>query len=313
MSLDGPKGGLMSIEKMGEVSGVLNLSKPGGMTSRDVVDLVSRPLRKVKVGHAGTLDPLASGVLVVCVGSATRLIEYVQRMPKAYRTVVRLGARSDTLDADGRVVVEEAPRGPTGAEVLEALATQAGTIDQVPPQFSALKVEGKRAYDLARSGQGVELAARPVRIDRVELLSYAWPLLELQVDCGSGTYIRSIARDVGEALGCGGLVEVLVRTRIGPFLLDDAIDPIGQSIEALLAHLQPTVAALGDLPRLALSVEQVLAIGMGKALAAKDVEGAEGLEGEAGLIGPDGDLVAVADVGGPLRAVRPRRVLAARN
>lgn len=299
----------MATVKMDEVSGVLNLNKPGGVTSRDVVDLVSRPLKKVKVGHAGTLDPLASGVLVVCVGSATRLIEYVQRMPKAYRTVVRLGARSDTLDADGQIEIEETPRVPTEAEVRQVLAAQVGTIEQIPPQFSALKVEGKRAYDLAREGQVVALAARPVRIDRVELISYAWPLLELQVDCGSGTYIRSIARDVGEALGCGGLVEVLVRTRIGPFLQSDAIDPTGQSIEAILGHLQPIEVALGDLPRLKLSSRQVETIGMGKALPAHDVEGADSLEGEAGLIGPDGALVAIAEVGGPLRAIRPRRVL----
>jgi tRNA pseudouridine55 synthase len=303
----------MTTRQMGETTGVLNLAKPGGMTSRDVVDLISRPLRKVKVGHAGTLDPLATGVLVVCLGRATRLIEYVQRMPKTYRTVVRLGARSDTLDADGRVEVEPSPRVPTELEVRSALAEQVGTIAQVPPQFSALKVEGKRAYDLARVGQSVELAAREVRIDRVELLSYAWPLLQLQVDCGSGTYIRSIARDVGEALGCGGLVEVLVRTRIGPFRLDDAIDPTGQPIDTILAHLRPTVEALGDLPRLAISAEQVGAIGMGKALLAPEVEGAGGLEGEVALIGPDGELIAVAEVGGPSEAIRPRRVLFAKD
>jgi tRNA pseudouridine55 synthase len=301
----------MPILNPAELSGVLNLNKPAGMTSRDVVDLISRPLRKVKVGHAGTLDPLATGVLVVCVGRATRLIEYVQRMPKAYRTVVRLGARSDTLDADGRIEVEESPQVPTEAEILEALLAQVGSIEQVPPQFSALKVEGKRAYDLARVGQAVDLAARAVRIDRIELLAYAWPRLELHVDCGSGTYIRSIARDVGEALGCGGLVEVLVR--IGPFRLEDAIDPTGQSIDAILAHLRPAVEALGDLPRLVVSSEQVLAIGMGKALSVLEVEGAEGLEGEAALVGPDGNLVAVAEVGGPLGAIRPRRVLAARD
>jgi tRNA pseudouridine55 synthase len=178
----------MSIAKSVEVSGVLNLNKPGGMTSRDVVDLIARPLKKkAKVGHAGTLDPLASGVLVVCLGSATRLIEYVQRMGKGYRTVVRLGATSDTLDADGRIESRENPPIPTETEILDVLARQVGTIDQIPPQYSALKVQGKRAYDLARSGQTVALASRPVRIDRVELISYAWPLLELEVDCGSGT------------------------------------------------------------------------------------------------------------------------------
>jgi tRNA pseudouridine55 synthase len=301
---------------MSDLSGVLNLEKPGGMTSRDVVDLISRPLRKVKVGHAGTLDPLASGVLVVCVGSATRLIEYVQRMPKAYRTVVRLGARSDTLDADGRIEVQENPRVPTEAEVRVALAAQLGTIDQVPPQFSALKVEGRRAYDLARSGQSVELASRAVRVDRVELISYAWPRLEFRVDCGSGTYIRSIARDVGEALGCGGLVEVLVRTRIGPFLQAEALDPTGLPIESILDRLRPSVDALGDLPRLRISAQQVEAVARGQMLRAEQVEGAPRIDGEVGLIGPDGALVAVAELEaseGKLGLIRPRRVLVGRG
>jgi tRNA pseudouridine55 synthase len=298
---------------MGDLSGVLNLDKPGGMTSRDVVDLISRPLRKGKVGHAGTLDPLASGVLVVCVGRATRLIEYVQRMPKAYRTVVRLGARSDTLDADGRVEVIDDPHVPTEAEVRAALATQVGTIEQIPPQFSALKVAGKRAYDLARAGQAVDLAARPVRVDRVDLIAYAWPRLEFTVDCGSGTYIRSIARDVGEALGSGGLVEVLVRTRIGPFRLEDAIDPTGRPIDEILKHLRPTAEALGDLPRLTISAEQVQAIAQGKSLRAVEIEGAQGIEDEVGLVGPDGALVAVAEVEvgseGERGLIKPRRVL----
>ena len=139
----------------GDLSGLLNLRKITGLTSRDVVNRVTRMLGKIKVGHAGTLDPLASGVLVVCVGAATRLIEYVQRMPKTYRTVVRLGARSDTLDADGRVEVVAAPRVPNESEVRAALAAQVGTIAQTPPEFSALKVEGRRAYDLARAGRAV--------------------------------------------------------------------------------------------------------------------------------------------------------------
>jgi len=301
----------MAMTNGSEICGVLNLDKPGGVTSRDVVDLVSRPLRKVKVGHAGTLDPLASGVLVVCVGAASRLIEYVQRMPKVYRTVVRLGARSDTLDADGRVEEAENPRVPEEAEVRRALAGQVGMIDQLPPQFSALKVDGRRAYDLARAGQAVELAPRPVRVDRIELIRYEWPRMEFTVDCGSGTYIRSIARDVGEALGCGGLIEVLVRTRIGPFAQADAIDPTGLPIEMILARLRPPIDALGDLPRLTLSPEQVAAILQGRGLDPNRVEGAAGLAGEVALIGPGGALVAVAEAGpGEGNAIRPRRVLA---
>ncbi len=289
--------------------GVLNLAKPGGVTSRDVVDLISRPLRKVKVGHAGTLDPLASGVLVVCVGPSTRLIEYVQAMPKSYRTVVRLGARSDTLDADGRVEEAENPPVPTEADVRAALAAQVGVIAQVPPQFSALKVGGRRAYDLARAGQEVALAARSVRIDRIELIAYEWPRLEFTVDCGGGTYIRSIARDVGEGLGCGGLVEVLARTAIGPFRLADALDPTGLPIDAILAHLRPDADALGAMPRLILTADQVGAVAMGKALPAAEVPGSAGLGGEVALIGPDGVLVAIAAVAHGM--IRPGKVMAA--
>ena len=146
------------------ICGLLNLHKPIGWTSRDAVDRVVRPLRRAKVGHAGTLDPLASGVLVVCIGAATRLIEYVQAMPKSYRTVVRLGATSDTLDADGQIIEAADPPIPGEAEVRAALASQVGTIRQVPPQYSALKVAGRRAYDIARAGDSVELAARPVRV-----------------------------------------------------------------------------------------------------------------------------------------------------
>ncbi|MGE5754220.1 MAG: tRNA pseudouridine(55) synthase TruB [Planctomycetaceae bacterium] len=289
--------------------GLLNLDKPTGVTSRAVVDRVARPLRGVKVGHAGTLDPLASGVLVVCVGAATRLIEYVQRMPKTYRTVVRLGARSDTLDADGRVTVAECPQVPTEGEVRAALAGQVGTVAQRPPAFSARKVQGRRAYDLARAGQAVDLAPRPVTVDRIDLLGYAWPRLELEIACGGGTYIRSIARDVGEALGCGGLVEVLARTRIGPFARAEALDPRVLSAETIPGLLRPAVEAVADLPRLGLSAEQVEAVARGQALDWRRPGAGAIPEGEVALLGPDGALVAVAECVAPARRVLPRRVL----
>lgn len=290
--------------------GVLNLHKPTGVTSRDVVNRVSRPLRGTKVGHAGTLDPLASGVLVVCVGAATRLIESVQRMSKTYRTVVRLGARSDTLDADGQVVEVVAPRVPGEAEVRAALAGQVGTILQQPPRFSALKVDGRRAYDLARAGCAVELAARPVTIHRIGLLDYSWPRLELEIECGGGTYIRSIARDVGEALGCGGLVEALVRTRIGPFTLADALDPMALTASELPGLLRPALEAVPDLPRLVLSATAVAAVVQGRSLALEDLANPSVVAGEAALIGPDGTLVAIAEVVLATGRISPRRVLA---
>lgn len=289
--------------------GVLNVHKPTGVTSRAVVNQVARLVRKAKTGHAGTLDPLASGVLVVCVGAATRLIEYVQRMPKTYRTVVRLGATSDTLDADGQIENTENPPVPSEADVRAALATQIGTIAQRPPAFSALKVGGQRAYDLARAGQAVELAPRPVTISRIDLLSYAWPRLELEIACGSGTYIRSIARDVGEQLGCGGLVEVLTRTRIGAFTIDDAVDPDSLTTETLRAHLRPTLEAVGDLPRVQVSASQVADVAQGRALSVgKLAEGAVPV-GEVALVGPDGALVAVAETRPELGTVQPSRVL----
>jgi tRNA pseudouridine55 synthase len=290
-------------------NGILNLNKPSGVTSRDVVNRVTRLWRGVKVGHAGTLDPLASGVLVVCVGAATRLIEYVQRMPKTYRTVIRLGARSDTLDADGRVVAEESPPVPVEDDVRAALLGQLGTIEQQPPDFSALKVKGRRAYDLARAGEAVELAPRAVRIDRIDLLNYDWPRLELEIECGSGTYIRSIARDVGETLGCGGLVEILTRTAIGSFRLDEALDPLTLTAETLPGLLRPALEAVAALPRLMLSAEQVGAIVQGRSLALDAFSEAASLVGEIALIGPDGELVAIAEVAATSGWLCPRRVL----
>jgi tRNA pseudouridine55 synthase len=292
---------------MNRTNGLLNLNKPIGVTSRDVVDLIARPLRKIKVGHAGTLDPLASGVLVVCVGPATRLIEYVQRMPKTYRARVRLGATSDTDDADGMVVEAVDPPVPSEAELRSALDAQVGTIDQVPPGYSAIKVAGQRAYDLARAGQEVALKARPVTITRVELLAYDWPHAELEIDCGSGTYIRSIARDVGQALGCGGLIEVLTRTRIGPFAIEDAIDPATLDRAAILDRLRPATEAVAALPKVVMTDDQVRAIGQGRAVEAESVLPA----GEVALLDGSGRLVAIAEAVDCGRRLAPRRVLGA--
>jgi len=297
-------------EKAPALCGLLNLNKPGGMTSRRVVDRVGMILRRTKLGHAGTLDPLATGVLVVCVGAATRLIEYVQRMPKTYRTVVRLGAESDTLDADGQVSEVLCPRPPDRTAVEVALARQVGAIVQRPPEFSAVKVQGQRAYDLARSGQVVELASRVVNVHRIDLIGYEWPRLELEVDCGSGTYIRSIARDVGAELGCGGLVAVLCRTRIGPFTLAGAIDPDTLSAATVAARLRPALEAVADLPCLALTAEQVARVIQGRELAFARVSSGPVAAGEVALIGPDGVLVAVAEHDAPAGWIRPRRVLA---
>ncbi len=289
-------------------SGILNLNKPPGMTSRDVVDRVARLLRKVKVGHAGTLDPLASGVLVVCIGSATRLIDSVHRMPKTYRTVVRLGARSDTHDADGEVVEVYNPSVPDEQNIRRLLAGMVGEILQLPPVYSAKKIKGKRSYDLARAGRPAELAPRLVRIDHIDLISYSWPRLELEIACGGGTYIRSIARDVGEALGCGGLVEALVRTRIGHFAIESAIDPTVLTRESLRQHLRPSLDAVSGLPRVVLDQSQVAEVLHGRTIDVSSPPLLPEAEKEIALIDSTGRLIAIGHVNVPGKRVQPRKV-----
>src|SRR5262249_38706790 len=237
--------------------GLLVIDKPGGMTSRAAVDRAQGWFpRGTRIGHTGTLDPLASGVLVLCVGVATRLGEYVQRMEKVYRAGIRLGARSDTDDADGVVTPVAGAQLPDRALVEDVLRTFVGEVEQVPPAYSAAKVTGRRAYALARRGDDVQLAPRKVNIYDIRLLSYDYPQLELEVRCGKGTYIRSLARDVGERLGCGGLIESLRRTRVGPFRVEEAIS-VDMPGTAARTHLLPMAQALADLPRLLLESAKI--------------------------------------------------------
>jgi tRNA pseudouridine55 synthase len=239
-------------------NGFLVIDKPGGMTSRDVLNRLQKTLpRKTKLGHAGTLDPLATGVLVVCVGTATRLTEYVQDMSKTYHSRFRLGARSTTDDADGEVSVNSDAVPPTREQIDVAIPAFLGVVSQVPPAFSALKLDGQRAYDLARKGEEVALAARPVRIDAIRVQNYEWPFLDVEIDCGKGTYIRSIARDLGDKLGCGGLVESLRRTRIGVFRVEIAID-LHADLETLKQNLMPLKMAIEGKTSLVLDEERVV-------------------------------------------------------
>lgn len=206
------------------MNGFLVIDKPAGLTSRDAVNRVQTWFpRGTKIGHTGTLDPLATGVLVLCVGAATKLADAVQGMGKAYSSRFRLGAISDTDDADGTVTPTPDAVPPAEERVRAALAGFVGVVEQTPPAFSALKVNGRRAHDLARRGQTVALAARPVRIDAVRLVRYEWPFVDVEIDCGKGTYVRSVARDLGAALGVGGLVESLRRTRVGPFTAEQGV------------------------------------------------------------------------------------------
>ncbi len=209
--------------------GFLAVDKPLGVTSHDVVDAVRKALGGAKVGHCGTLDPEASGVLILCLGRATRLAQYVSSAGKEYETAILLDRRTDTGDLDGEVLewVETPVEGSPSAQRVEtALEGFRGEIMQRPHRVSAVKQDGKRLYELARQGAAVEDAApRPIRIDRLEMLEYAYPRLRLRVACSSGTYIRQLGEDLGESLGTGGCVEKLVRTRVGPVQLEEALTP----------------------------------------------------------------------------------------
>lgn len=247
--------------------GLLNIHKPAGITSRSVVNTIDCLLPgKTRVGHAGTLDPMATGVLVLCVGQATRLVPYVQELRKSYRAGFRLGCRSDTDDATGAVIETPEVRLPSREEIEAALGEFRGTIVQTPPQYSAVRVSGQRAYDLARSGVAVELAPRKVEVTRLELLRCDGCDLEVEIDCSSGTYIRSIARDLGETLSIGGLMSSLVRTAIGPFRIEAAVSPDSLSRDTLAAALLPAALAIGDLPSLAITDSQATAIRLGQKL-----------------------------------------------
>jgi tRNA pseudouridine55 synthase len=246
--------------------GILNIHKPAGMTSRAVVDRIQRLVRPAKVGHAGTLDPLATGVLVVCVGPATRLISYVQQMPKRYVGTFQLGRQSPTDDTDGEVTELDNPPVPTPDQIAAAAQTLVGEIRQRPPVYSAVKVQGRRAYVLARKGQSVELKPRTVTIHRIEILDYEYPQLTLEVDCGSGTYIRSLGRDLAASLGTAAVMSRLQRTAIGGFRIEDAIELESIAPENWAKHLLPSLRAVELLPQVELSAAEVAQIRQGLAV-----------------------------------------------
>ncbi len=245
------------------------IDKPGGMTSRDVVNATQRWFpRGTKVGHTGTLDPLATGVLVVCIGAATRLAEFVQAMGKGYATRVLLGHRSDTDDADGIVTAVEHVTPPTVEQIRAAIVPFIGSISQLPPAYSALKVDGRRAHQLARQGAEVKLSPRPVTVYGIEVVGYEWPHLDLTVECGKGTYIRSLARDLGEALGCGGIVQTLRRTHVGPFTAGMGLS-LSATPEEVRAALRPMSEAVAEIPLVTLDAATGVRFRQGQAVPAK--------------------------------------------
>jgi tRNA pseudouridine55 synthase len=246
--------------------GILNVNKPSGITSRSVVDRVQRLAHPAKVGHAGTLDPLASGVLVVCVGRATRLIDHVQQMPKHYRGQFLLGRESRTEDIEGEVtLLADAPE-PSRAQVDAAVATFIGCIEQRPPAYSAIKVAGRRSYALARRGLEVELPARKVMIHDLTVVAYEYPKLELDIHCGSGTYVRSLGRDLALRLETAAVMSALVRTAVGEFRIEDALPPEVLRTEKLADQMRPAQLAVPAAPTVALSESEVTLIANGRTI-----------------------------------------------
>ncbi len=252
-------------------AGLLLIDKAEGPTSHDVVARVRRRTGIRRVGHTGTLDPFASGLLLLCLGWATRLAEYLVSLPKTYRAVIRLGERTDTDDRSGATIARSDRWREVEADDLRAaLRAQQGAIEQRPPTYSAKKVAGRRAYKLAREGAAVPLPAQRVRIDRLELLQVELPDLEVEIDCSSGTYVRSLARDLGEALGVGAHLLRLRRLEIGPYHVEEGVsleaDP---TREELLSRLRPPEEAVAQLARAELGAAAATAVRAGRAVAWK--------------------------------------------
>jgi tRNA pseudouridine55 synthase len=205
------------------IDGILNINKPEGVTSFGVVARLKRLTGEKRVGHAGTLDPIATGVLPVCFGQATRVAEFIADGGKTYRAEIKLGAVTDTFDREGRIVYTGDIDGVSVDRIEQALASFRGTIEQVPPAYSALKKDGKPYYQFARQGSKVDPRPRRVTITDIRLMSYQPPLLTVEVECGKGTYIRSLAHDLGQRLGCGAFLNNLTRLRCGPFSIEEAV------------------------------------------------------------------------------------------
>jgi tRNA pseudouridine55 synthase len=282
--------------------GFLNIDKPLGMTSHDVVTKVRRVAGMKRVGHAGTLDPLATGVLIVCLGNATRLSEYVMDSIKRYRARVHLGVTTATYDAEGDVLLRCDASHITPENVQAALGRFLGDIQQIPPMYSAIKQGGRKLYELARAGETVEREARPVRIDALTVSEWQPPQFTLDVTCSAGTYIRSLAYDIGEALGVGAHLAGLVRTASGNFTLETAVPPDTLvTADDWRQYLIAPADVLSDWPAVSLNAAEVERVRQGQA-----IDGAQSADGLALGYAPDGTLIGLLRADGSLW--RPHKV-----
>ncbi|MEZ0225548.1 MAG: tRNA pseudouridine(55) synthase TruB [Alphaproteobacteria bacterium] len=251
------------------IHGWLNLDKPLGMTSTQALGRVRRILNAQKLGHAGTLDPLATGILPIALGEATKTIQYAQDRDKVYRFKVKWGEARNTDDCEGEVIATSDKR-PSDADIRALLSRFTGNIDQVPPQFSAIKLDGERAYDLARAGEKLDLQSRQVTVYGFKLLNTTQNEAEFELECGKGTYVRSIARDMGQILGCYGHVSVLRRLAVGSFTENTSIslDEFEKLVQSAAPDqvLLPVETVLDDIPALAMTAEEVGRIRQGQTL-----------------------------------------------
>lgn len=268
-------------------TGVIPIDKPKGVSSRRVVDAVAKPLGTKAVGHAGTLDPLAEGVVVLLVGHATRLVEFVQELPKRYVGGFLLGRSSPSDDVETPIEMEIEPIVPTDADLARAAEAFTGDLLQRPCDYSAVHVGGKRAYELARKGRAVEIPPKPIRIDRLTVVEYAWPRLVLDVTCSSGTFIRALGRDLAIHLGTRGLMESLSRESVGPFCRDSSL-PLERAVDAERALL-PAAEAVPHLPRVVLDEGRLSRLARGMLEQVAEAGGRAAVA----AIAPDGSLVGI--------------------
>jgi tRNA pseudouridine55 synthase len=281
-----------------DLNGILNVNKPGDCTSFSIVARIRRMTGKKRVGHAGTLDPAATGVLPICLGQATRITEYLHAFSKEYVANIEFGVSTDTFDGQGRVMSCKDASGVTLSSLQHELEAFEGIVDQVPPVYSAIKINGRQSYSLAREGIKISLQPRQIRIDRLEMLAFEPPYLKLRILCSKGTYIRSLANDLGEKLGCGAYLKELVRTAYGQFTLGDSHSPeeIQSAVESckLETLLYPVDYPLFDLPKLVLDEKMAREVRQGADIAPDSADPANGPLCRA--YGPGGTFIAIMKV-----------------
>lgn len=280
------------------LNGLILVDKGRGPTSHDVVNLVRRQLHIRRVGHLGTLDPSASGLLVVCLGQATRLVEFMGHFDKEYEAVVRLGMVTDTQDTTGKVLRETTPVAPTDAQLDEVRKRFTGEIEQTPPMYSAVKIGGKRLYEIAREGRTVDRTPRRVTIHALELIDVTMPRIRMRIRCSKGTYVRALCADIGDFLGCGGALEALRRLKVGPFRVEDASPIDHVTPDRVASLLRPMDAGLSNLPVVLVRARSVGRVFTGAPILAGDLESRVTLppSGWVRVIGPGGQLLAIGEV-----------------